>query len=818
VFANNERFSERARRVFSMAREESRRLGHDYIGTEHLLMSVARLGEGNAAMILTNLGVDLEELYRILEDSVPRGTGSPPGGELPLNSSAKRAINYAFEEARRLQQQNVGTQFLLMGILREKRSIGSQVLASFGVDYASVRDEVARSMRQEGEEGEMGGFEMATGEVKGKLLPAFSTDLVKLAMEGKLDPVIGRVDEIERVIQILSRRKKNNPVLIGEAGVGKTAIVEGLAQRIAAGKVPEGLSRKRILALDLAAVVAGTKYRGQFEERLKAIVKEASSSPNVIIFIDELHTMVGAGAAEGALDAANILKPALARGRFQVIGATTLDEYKKHIEKDGALERRFQPVMVEPNTVEETVEILRGLKAKYEEFHGVIYSDEALVAAARLADRYIQDRFLPDKAIDVMDEAGAMVKLASRIQDEVLLELTRELERIRTLKACTIERQDYERAARLRDEERAVEKKIAKRREEIRAEITPTVTSEDVARVVSRWTGIPISQISLEEERRLLEMEQSLSRRIIGQSEAISALAKAIRRSRAGIKDPRRPIGSFVFLGPTGVGKTSLARALAEFLFGDENAMVRVDMSEYMEKFNVSRLIGAPPGYVGYEEGGQLTEKVRRKPYSVVLFDEFEKAHPDVFNILLQILEDGVITDGLGRRVSFRNTVIIMTSNIGTKRLTQVSRLGFRPGEEGTMSYEESEKYLKAELKNAVPPEFLNRIDEIIVFRPLSKDDLMEVVEVMLRELRERLSEKGMTLSLTEETKRFLVEESYNPEFGARPLRRTLRKHVEEPLSEAILRGELKEGEHVEAYLEGGEVKFRPTEMTVAKT
>lgn len=817
MFANNERFSERARKVFSMAREESRRLGHDYIGTEHLLMSLARLGEGNAAMILTNLGVDLEELYRILEDSVPRGTNPPPSGELPLNSSAKRAINYAFEEARRLQQQSVGTQFLLMGILREKRSIGSQVLASLGVDYASVRDEVTRILRQEDEE-EMGGPEPGSGELKGKLLPAFSTDLVKLAMEGKLDPVIGRVEEIERVIQILSRRKKNNPVLIGEAGVGKTAIVEGLAQRIAEGRVPEGLSRKRILALDLAAVVAGTKYRGQFEERLKAIVKEASSSPNVIIFIDELHTMVGAGAAEGALDAANILKPALARGRFQVIGATTLDEYKKHIEKDGALERRFQPVIVEPNTVEETVEILRGLKAKYEEFHGVVYSDEALVAAARLADRYIQDRFLPDKAIDVMDEAGAMVKLASRTQDEVLAQLIRELERIRAFKTSTIERQDYERAARLRDEEKALEKKINKRKEEIRAEITPTVTPEDVARVVSRWTGIPISQISLEEERRLLEMESALSKRIIGQSEAISALAKAIRRSRAGIKDPRRPIGSFVFLGPTGVGKTSLAKALAEFLFGDESAMIRVDMSEYMEKFNVSRLIGAPPGYVGYEEGGQLTERVRRKPYSVVLFDEFEKAHPDVFNILLQILEDGVITDGLGRRVSFRNTVIILTSNIGTKRLTQVSRLGFRPGAEGLMSYEESEKYLKAELRNAVPPEFLNRIDEIIVFRPLSKDDLMQVVEVILRELRERLAERGMSLSLTEEARRFLVEEGYDPEFGARPLRRILRRYVEEPLSEAILRGEIKEGEHVEAYLEDGEVKFRPTEMTVVKT
>lgn len=810
----NDKFTERAKRVLFLAREEAIRLMHNYIGTEHLLLGLSRIGEGVAAMVLTNLGLDLSELRQAVEEAAPPGRGPISVGEIPLNASARRAMNYALEEAKRLGHNYVGTEHILLGLLKERRGIAAQVLMNLGIDLDLVREETLRLLGHS----EGVGRERET-RTQTRTLENFSIDLTQLAREGKLDPVIGREREIERVVEILSRRKKNNPVLIGEPGVGKTAIVEGLAQRIVEGKVPDALLDKRILALDLAAVVAGTKYRGQFEERLKAIVNEASNAPDVILFIDELHTVIGAGAAEGAIDASNILKPALARGLIHVIGATTLEEYRKHIEKDGALERRFQPVMVDPPTVEETIAILRGLKEKYEAFHGVVYTDEAIEAAAKLADRYISDRFLPDKAIDVMDEAGAKVKLSSSASDEILEHLKKDLEDIKKEKERAIDRQEFEKAAKLRDREKELERKIAERKRMLQAkEEGLIVTEEHVAQVVSRWTGIPLFRLEEGEQTKLLRMEEELRKRIISQDEAIVAISKAIRRSRAGIKDPRRPIGSFIFLGPTGVGKTAMAKALAEFLFGDEDALIELDMSEYMERFNVSRLIGAPPGYVGYEEGGQLTERVRRKPYSVVLFDEFEKAHPDVFHILLQILEEGVLTDSLGRKVSFRNTIIILTSNIGTKYLKRSHGLGFKKVDDRERSYEEMKEFLIGELKRIVPPEFLNRIDEVIIFHPLTKEDMEKIVEIMLRDLRKRLEEKSITLELSKEAKKFLVEKGYDPEYGARPLRRVLRKYIEEPLSEEILRGTVKEGDKVIVVLEKDRIKFKTQSSMVGSS
>lgn len=809
----NDRFTERAKRVLYLAREEAIRLMHNYIGTEHLLLGLSRIGEGVAAMVLTNLGLDLQELRQAVEDAVPPGRGPISIGEIPLNATARRSMNFAFEEAKRLGHNYIGTEHILLGVLRERKGIASQILLNLGIDLDMVQEETLRLLgRSKSSHGK-------SERAQTRTLENFSTDLTQLAREYKLDPVIGREQEIERVIQILSRRKKNNPVLIGEPGVGKTAIVEGLAQKIVHGKVPDALLDKRILALDLAAVVAGTKYRGQFEERLKAIVNEASNAPDVILFIDELHTVIGAGAAEGAIDASNILKPALARGLIQVVGATTLEEYRKYIEKDGALERRFQPIIVDPPTVEETIEILKGLKEKYEAFHGVQYVEAALEAAARLADRYITDRYLPDKAIDVLDEAGAKVKLSSSISDEVLEQLKTELEHVHKTKEEAIEKQEFERAARFRDRERDLEKRIAERKRMLLSKEEGLVVSEEhVAEVVSNWTGIPLFRLEEGEQTKLLRMEKEIQKRIVGQLEAIGAVARAIRRSRAGIKDPKRPIGSFIFLGPTGVGKTELAKALAEFLFGDEDAIIELDMSEYMERFNVSKLIGAPPGYVGYEEGGQLTERVRRKAYSVVLFDEFEKAHPDVFHILLQILEEGVLTDSFGRRVSFRNTIIILTSNIGTKFIGKKRSMGFRSGEDQKRDYGEMKELLLGELKKTVPPEFINRIDEVVIFNSLTKKDIEAIIEIQLRELRSRLSEKSIELALTAKAKSFLADKGYDPEYGARPLRRVIRKYIEEPLSEAILKNEIKEKEKVVVSLEGDKVIFKTEPLIPARS
>ena len=796
-----ERFTERVRKVLHLAREEASQYRHNYIGTEHLLLGIIREGEGVALMVLANIGIDPEQLKKSIEERITHGQGKVSYGDMPLNNEARMALSNSVEEARGFNHSYVGTEHLLLGLLKTENCIATQVLNENGVDYEMVKSEILKLLHPEP-------APSTKSRPKGSVLEFFTRNLVKMAQEGKLDPIIGREQEIERVIQILSRRKKNNPVLIGEAGVGKTAIVEGLSQRIVKGEVPAQLKDQRVLALDMAAIVAGTKYRGQFEERLKALINEIIESGNIIVFIDELHTIVGAGAADGAIDASNMLKPALARGELQCIGATTMEEYRRYIEKNSALERRFQPIIVNPSTVDESIKILEGLKEKYEEHHRVQYTTDALAAAVSLSDRYISDRYLPDKAIDVIDEAGAKVKLSLPPHPPEVLELEAKLSEIKSKKENAVRNQEYEKAAKLRDQQKNLEAEIAQKKKEYeKREQYPTVTREDIAYIVSRWTGIPVSRIEERESERLLRMEDEIKKRIVGQDAAIAAIAKAIRRSRAGVKDPRRPIGSFIFLGPTGVGKTELARCLARFLFDDEAALVRLDMSEYMEKFNVSRLVGAPPGYVGYEEGGQLTEKVRRKPYSVVLFDEIEKAHPDVFNILLQILEDGLLTDSYGRKVNFKNTVIIMTSNIGTAQIRKSSGLGFQL-EDVAINYERMKEKLLEEVKKVFNPEFLNRVDEIVVFNALTKEDMEKIVDILLRDIEERLKEKQLKINLDQSGKDLLVEEGFDPEYGARPIKRAIRRLIEDPLSEEILKGRFKDCSIVKITRTGDRLEF----------
>jgi ATP-dependent Clp protease ATP-binding subunit ClpC len=800
------RFTERARKVVILAKEEARRFNHDYIGTEHILLGLIREGEGVAAAVLQKMGLSLENIRLEVEKLVQPGPATQIMGDIPFTPRAKKALELAAEEARALGHNYIGTEHLLLGLIREGEGVASQVLLNLGLDLERVRNEVMEILGSA-----IPGFgQPQQAKTKTPALDAFGRDLTALARENKLDPVIDRIPEIERVIQILSRRTKNNPVLLGEAGVGKTAIVEGLAQAIIAGNVPEVLRNRRIVGLDLALMVAGTKYRGQFEERIKAVMEEIKRSQDVIIFIDELHTLVGAGAAEGAIDASNILKPALSRGEMQCIGATTLDEYRKYIEKDAALERRFQTIMVEPPSVDQTIEILKGLRDKYETHHRVVFKDDALDAAAKLSDRYISGRFLPDKAIDLIDEAGSRARLNVLIVPPDIKKLEERVESLRKEKEAFIKSQDFEKAASLRDQERIARQELEQLNQnwaQTKDKTHPEVGEEEIAKIVAQWTGIPIFRLEEKESEKLLKIEDELHKRVVGQEEAISTIAHAIRRSRAGIKDPRRPIGSFIFLGPTGVGKTLLARALAEFMFGDEDALIQLDMSEYMEKFNVSRLIGAPPGYVGYEEGGQLTEKVRRRPYSVILLDEIEKAHPDVFNLLLQIFEDGRLTDSFARKVDFRNTVMIMTSNVGAELIRKAGSLGFKSQKE-EVTYEEMKERLLEEVKRTFKPEFLNRIDDIIVFRPLLKEDLQRIIDMEISFVAERLKEQNMTLEVTQEAKDFLIEKGFDPIFGARPLKRTIQRFLEDLLAAEIISKRFKEGSHIKVLCKNGELSF----------
>jgi len=796
-----DKFTDRARKVLTLAQDEAQRFNHNYIGTEHLLLGLVREGEGVAARVLENMNVELPKVRTAVEFIIGRGD-RPVVGEVGLTPRAKRVIELAIDEARRLGHNYIGTEHLLLGLVREGEGIAAGVLESLGVNLDKVRHEVIRVLSQSSSVGPAAEAKRAS---KTPTVDQLGINLTEAARAGKLDPVIGREKEIERVIQILSRRTKNNPALIGEPGVGKTAIADGLAHRIVAGDVPETLANKRLLTLDIGSLVAGTKYRGEFEERLKKIIEELRSSNDAILFIDELHTLVGAGAAEGAIDAANILKPPLARGELQCIGATTLDEFRKYIEKDAALERRFQPVMVEEPTIEQTVEILLGIRERYEQHHNVKISDEAVRAATDLSVRYITDRHLPDKAIDLVDEAASRVRLRLASPPKEIRDAQRELERVTKEKDAAINEQDYEAASRLRDEEATAKDRLEESRKEWQTQTSadiPVVGEEDIAQVVAMWTGIPVTRIAQEESERLLHMEEALHKRIVGQEEATQIISRAVRRARAGLKDPKRPIGSFIFLGPTGVGKTELSKALAEFLFGSEDALIKIDMSEFMERHNVSRLVGAPPGYVGFDEGGQLTEAVRRRSYAVVLLDEIEKAHPEVFNILLQILEDGHLTDAKGRRVDFRNAVIIMTSNVGAKSLQKDTTLGFRPVGEteelrADQQYEQMKEKVLAELKNTFRPEFLNRIDAVVVFKSLTLEQIRVIVDLMLSRVRDQLRSQGIGFEVTQEAKDHIIKLGYDVAYGARPLRRVIQNMVEDPLSEQLLTGEFKAGDTV---------------------
>ncbi len=817
-------FSNRVQDVIRLSREEALRLGHDYIGTEHLLLGLIKEGEGIGARILKNLKIDLFGLKLKIEESTHPRVPEAQMGNVPLTKQAEKVLKITYLEAKICKSNVIGTEHLLLSIMKGEDNIASQILEQFGVTYDLVRDELLSitSSKSESNEPPMegayssGGSERSSkrpeqrkGErTKTPVLDNFGRDLTRLALDDKLDPIIGREKEIERVAQVLSRRKKNNPVLIGEPGVGKTAIAEGLALKIVQRKVSRVLYDKRVVALDLAALVAGTKYRGQFEERMKALMNELERSRDVILFIDELHTIVGAGGASGSLDASNIFKPALARGELQCIGATTLDEYRQFIEKDGALDRRFQKIMVEPTSVDETIQILNNIKSKYEVHHHVNYSEDSIEKAVKLSERYITDRFLPDKAIDVMDEAGARVHLSNIHVPQEILELEKSIEEVKTEKNQVVKMQNFEEAARLRDKEKHLidALDLAKQEWEDRAsESVYDVTEADITSVIAMMTGIPVARVAQSESKKLLSMEADLTKEVIGQDEAIKKITKAIQRTRAGLKDPSRPIGSFIFLGPTGVGKTELAKALTRYMFDSEDALIRADMSEYMEKFSVSRLVGAPPGYVGYEEGGQLTEKVRRKPYSVVLIDEIEKAHPDVFNILLQVLDEGVLTDGMGRKVDFRNTVIIMTSNIGAKDIKSFgagSGMGFTAPEDSTGSYKAMKSTIEDALKRVFNPEFLNRIDDIIVFHPLEKQHIFKIIDITAGKLFKRLHDMGIEVQIDENAKEFLVDKGYDQKYGARPLKRALQKYVEDPLAEEMLKGRFIEGSTIRIALD----------------
>ena len=822
-------FTPRAQQVLALSRKEADRFNHNYVGTEHLLLGLIKLGQGVAVNVLQKMGLDLETVRQEVEKQVGSGQENKMTGNIPYTPRVKKVLALAGKEAKALQHSYVGTEHILLGLLREGEGVAAQVLKNLEIDLDRTRNEVLRELdpnftpSEEGDEGEEGveasdGEEVASGsggparkQSKTPALKAFGRDLTEIARKGELDPVIGRAEEIERVIQILCRRSKNNPVLIGEAGVGKTAIAEGLAQEIVAGSVPEILADKRVITLDLALMVAGTKYRGQFEERIKAVMDEIRKNKNIILFIDELHTIVGAGSAEGAMDASNIIKPALSRGELQCIGATTLNEYRKYIEKDSALERRFQSVKVEAPSVEDTILILKGIRPKYEAHHKAVITDAALEAAAKLSDRYLTGRFLPDKAIDVMDEAGSRARIGAMTRPPSTKDLETEIDRIRGEKEAAIKAQDFEKAAALRDTEKKakedLEAALAAWRKD-RDEREVIVGDEEIMHVLSKWTGVPLNRMEQKETQKLLSMEEELKKKVIGQDEAVVAISKALRRSRADLKDPRRPIGSFIFLGPTGVGKTFLARSLAEFMFGDPDALIQIDMSEYMEKFTSSRLIGSPPGYVGYEEGGQLSEAVRRRPYSVVLFDEIEKAHPDVMHLLLQILEEGTVTDSLGRKIDFRNTIIILTSNVGAELIKKQTSLGFGAPKHDE-GYDTMQGKILEETKRVFKPEFLNRLDDIIVFHTLSKEMLTRIVDLEVAKVTARIKEKEIILTLDAAAHELLIEKGYDPTYGARPMRRAVERYLEDPMAEEIIRGSFKAGDTIQVTRDGEKLSFK---------